>query len=113
MNSPLRQTHAFVEKAYLKELEEDKIIKGYKDKNTDEAVYFDIQFTDDNLFDLIEKKKLESTLKLCNKETITNMHCFNRKSVIRKYETIYDILREFYDVRLEYYRKRKSHQIDE
>jgi DNA topoisomerase-2 len=100
-------------KEHLDKLEEDKIIKGYKDKNTDETVYFEIQFTDDNLFDLIEKKKLEATLKLCNKETTTNMHCFNKKSVIRKYETIYDILREFYDVRLEYYRKRKQHQINE
>jgi DNA topoisomerase-2 len=100
-------------KEHLDKLEEDKIIKGYKDKNTDETIYFEIQFTDDNLFDLIEKKKLEATLKLCSKETITNMHCFNKNSVIRKYETIYDILREFYDVRLEYYRKRKQHQINE
>jgi DNA topoisomerase-2 len=42
-----------------------------------------------------------------------NMHCFNKKSVIRKYDTIYDILKEFYDVRLQYYTKRKEHQIDE
>lgn len=100
-------------KEFLDKLEEDKIIKGYKDKNTDESVYFEIQFTDDNLYDLIEKKKLESTLKLVAKETISNMHCFNKKSVIKKYDTIYDILREFYDVRLEYYKKRKEHQIDE
>lgn len=100
-------------KEHLDKLEEDKVIKGYKDKNTDETVYFDIQFTDDNLFDLIEKKKLESTLKLSSKESIMNMHCFNKKSVIRKYDTIYDILKEFYDVRLQYYTKRKEHQIDE
>ena len=106
-------TWTTVYKEYLDKLEEDKIIKGYRDKNTDESVYFEIQFTDDNLFDLIEKKKLESVLKIVNKETITNMHSFNKRSVIKKYETIYDILREFYDVRLEYYKKRKQHQIDE
>ena len=61
----------------------------------------------------MEKKKVESTFKLINKETTTNMHCFNKKSVIRKYETIYDILQEFYTVRLEYYTKRKEYQIGE
>lgn len=100
-------------KEFLDKLEEDKIIKGYKDKNTDESVYFEIQFTDDNLYDLIEKKKLESTLKIVNKETTTNMHCFNKKSIIKKYENIYDILQEFYTVRLDYYKKRKDHQISE
>jgi DNA topoisomerase-2 len=100
-------------KEYLDKLEEDKIIKGYKDKNTDESVYFEIQFTDDNLFDLMEKKKLESVLKIINKETISNMHGFNKRNTIKKYETIYDILKEFYDVRLEYYKKRKQYQIDE
>jgi DNA topoisomerase-2 len=100
-------------KEYLDKLEEDKVIKGYKDKNTDETVYFEIQFTDDNLYDLIEKKKLESTLKLVDKGTITNMHGFNKNNVIKKYDTIYDILQEFYGVRLEYYKKRKEHQMDE
>ena len=100
-------------KAHLDKLEEDKVIKGYKDKNTDETVFFDIQLTDDNLYDLIEKKKLEAVFKLTNKETTTNMHCFNKKSVIKKYETIYDILKEFYEVRLDYYKKRKQYQLDE
>lgn len=100
-------------KAHLDKLEEDKVIKGYKDKNTDETVFFDIQLTDDNMYDLIEKKKLEAVFKLTNKETTTNMHCFNKKSVIKKYDTIYDILKEFYEVRLDYYKKRKQYQLDE
>jgi DNA topoisomerase-2 len=106
-------TWTTVYKEYLDKLEEDKVIKGYKANISDETIYFEIQFTDDNLYDLIEKKKLESTLKLVNKETITNMHCFNKKSVINKYENIYNILKEFYDVRLEYYKKRKEYQINE
>ena len=100
-------------KEYLDKLEEDKVIKGFKDKNTDETVYIEVQMTDDNLFDLIEKKKLDATLKMTTKKHITNMHCFNKKNVIHKYDNIYDILKEFYDVRLEYYTKRKLHQIDE
>jgi len=100
-------------KEHLDKLEEDKIIKGFKDKNTDETVYIEVQMTDDNLFDLIEKKKLDATLKMTTKKHITNMHCFNKKNVIHKYENIYDILKEFYDVRLEYYTKRKLHQISE
>lgn len=106
-------TWTTVYKEHLDKLEEDKVIKGYKDKNTDETVFFDIQLTDDNLYDLIEKKKLESVFKLTNKETTSNMHCFNKKSVIKKYDTIYDILKEFYEVRLDYYKKRKQYQLDE
>ena len=100
-------------KEYLDKLEEDKVIKGFKDKNTDETVYIEVQMTDDNLFDLIEKKKLDATLKMTTKKHITNMHCFNKKNVIHKYDNIYDILKEFYDVRLEYYTKRKLYQIGE
>jgi DNA topoisomerase-2 len=100
-------------KEYLDKLEEDKIIKGFKASISDESIYFEVQFTDDNLYDLIEKKKLESTLKLVTKETTTNMHCFNKKCVINKYENIYDILHEFYVVRLDYYKKRKEHQMNE
>jgi DNA gyrase/topoisomerase IV subunit B len=106
-------TWTTVYKEHLDKLEEDKVIKGYKDKNTDETVFFDIQLTDDNLYDLIEKKKLEAVFKLTNKETTSNMHCFNKKSVIKKYDTIYDILKEFYEVRLDYYKKRKQYQLDE
>lgn len=106
-------TWTTVYKEHLDKLEEDKVIKGYKDKNTDETVFFDIQLTDDNLYDLIEKKKLEQVFKLTNKETTSNMHCFNKKSVIKKYDTIYDILKEFYEVRLDYYKKRKQYQLDE
>ena len=55
-------------KEHLDKLEEDKVIKGFKDKNTDETVYIEVQFTDDNLFDLIEKKKLDATLKMTTKK---------------------------------------------
>jgi DNA topoisomerase-2 len=106
-------TWTTIYKEHLDKLEEDKIIKGFKASISDESIYFEVQFTDDNLYDLIEKKKLESTLKLVTKETTTNMHCFNKKCVINKYENIYDIFHEFYVVRLDYYKKRKEHQMNE
>jgi len=39
------------------------------------------------------------------------MYAFNVKGQITKYDTPMDILKEFYDVRLEYYAKRKDHML--
>jgi DNA topoisomerase-2 len=41
------------------------------------------------------------------------MVCFDRKSRIRKYASVNDILREFCDVRKEYYQKRKAHLLQQ
>ena len=53
----------------------------------------------------ILEKSLSYKLKL------TNMHAFNSKNVIHKYESFYEILQEFVNVRLELYLKRKDIQL--
>ena len=40
MNIPLSQTHAFVEKAYFKELEEDKVIYEKLTSTNAESIYY-------------------------------------------------------------------------
>ncbi len=42
---------------------------------------------------------------------LTNMHCFSSDGKLKKYNTINDILNEYYDFRLEAYQKRKIHLI--
>jgi DNA topoisomerase-2 len=37
-----------------------------------------------------------------------NMYLFNEKGAITKYDSAFDIINQFYDVRLEFYRKRKE-----
>ena len=52
---------------------------------------------------------LEKKLKLTStKFSTTNMHLFNSKGEIKKYETVEEILREFHDLRISFYHKRKE-----
>jgi DNA topoisomerase-2 len=50
---------------------------------------------------------------LSDKVKTTNMHAFNAKGIITKYDSLNDILREYAGVRLELYEKRRLHQIKE
>jgi len=43
---------------------------------------------------------------LVDKIKLTNMHAFNHECVIHKYESVYEILAEYVDVRLNLYRQR-------
>jgi DNA topoisomerase-2 len=83
-----------------KELLEGRI-KDYTDISTDTHVSIRIKG--------IEEKALVKSL--TDKVKTTNMHAFNHKGVITKYDTLNEILWEYAHVRLELYEKRRQHQI--
>jgi DNA topoisomerase-2 len=83
-----------------KELTEGRI-KDYVDTSTDAKVNIRIKGID-------EKALVKS---LTDKIKTTNMHAFNHRGVITKYTILNDILREYADVRLDLYEKRRQHQI--
>ena len=83
---------------------------GYNDNNTDKKVHFVLEFEPGYLNTL---KDLESTYHLVKKVSITNMHLYNRKGAIQKYDTIEKILDEYFEVRLELYQKRKDYLLNE
>uniref|UniRef100_A0A6C0EBV0 DNA topoisomerase (ATP-hydrolyzing) n=1 Tax=viral metagenome TaxID=1070528 RepID=A0A6C0EBV0_9ZZZZ len=82
---------------------------GYKDNNTDTDVYFELMFEEDYLE---TAKDIDKTFHLCKKYSITNMHLYSPEGIIKKYNTIEEIMRDFYRVRLKCYEKRKKHQLD-
>ena len=115
-------------KEYLEGLQEtvDKdgkkispIIKDYDDMCKDTTVDFTITFhkgkleeyettvTDDNY------NGVEKLLKLTTTNTTSNMNLFNSEDRLRKYETVQDIIDDYYGTRLEYYRLRKQYLIGE
>ena len=53
----------------------------------------------------------EKTFKLQSRIKISNMHLYNRNNEIHKYTNTTEIIEEFYDIRLEYYTKRRDHLI--
>ena len=73
-------------------------IKDYTDTSTDT--------------DVLVKVKGDVTKLLTQKIKLTNMHAFDSRGVIKKYDTPNDILREYVGVRLELYEKRRSHMLN-
>ena len=71
-----------------------------------------IKFKPTELQDLIKTGKLESYLKLNTSISLNNMHLYGTDGKLTLYETIHDIIEEFYVDRLEFYKKRKAHYIN-
>jgi DNA topoisomerase II len=83
-----------------KELAEGRI-KDFSDTSTDQQINIRIKG--------IEEKALVKSL--TEKVRTTNMHAFNSQGVITKYETLTDILCEFWTVRINLYETRREYQI--
>lgn len=86
------------------------IITEYKEYHTDTTVRFVISFAPGE-FEKLEKEVggFHRVFKLCGSINTNNMHAFDSNNYLRKYEKANDILKEFYNVRLEYYVKRKNY----
>ena len=96
----------------------ENYIKDYNDMSTDDNVEFEVHFYPNILTKLLNEKHdyniegIEKYLKLYTTQTTTNMHLFNDKEQLCKYDNIYSIINEYYIVRLDYYKKRKEYIID-
>jgi len=67
-----------------------------------------VKFSKDMLEDYSTfKEEFEKEMHLAGSISLRNMHLYNRHGVITKYDSVLDILKEYYEVRLEYYLKRK------
>ena len=82
---------------------------SYKDNNTDSKVYFELTFEDGYLNNV---KDIDKQFHLCKKYSITNMHLYGPEGHIKHYETVEDIMRDYYKVRIKLYKLRKEHQLD-
>ena len=83
-----------------KELAEGRI-KDFSDTSTDQQINIRIK----GIEEAVLAKSLTTKIKT------TNMHAFNAKGVITKYDTLTDILCEFWTVRINLYETRRDHQI--
>ena len=58
-------------------------------------------------------ENIEKEFKLSSTKTITNMHLFNAYEHLKKYDTIYEIIDDFCQVRLKTYDLRKSYLLED
>jgi len=97
----------FLDKMYI-----DKHIESYQKYSTDIDIKYhitmkdNIEWTDAVVEKLIIKFKLKKLL------SSTNMHLFNKDNKITKYNSVNDIITEFFEIRLEYYGKRRDYLLD-
>lgn len=85
----------------LEKLLASDVLKEYTDTSTDTDILIKLKLTSTDSVPAIEKL-------LTDKLKLTNMHAFNPRCMIQKYETPNEILKEFVNVRLEMYKKRRE-----
>lgn len=81
---------------------------NYTNNSTDIDINFELEFEPSYLETASD---LEKNYHLTKKYSINNMHLFNRYGTIKKYLSVLDIIDEYFDIRLEYYQKRKDYQL--
>ena len=93
----------------------DVIVKSYNDMSTDTTVDITVTLSKGVLKKLSSSKaneynktKLEKLFKLYTTASTNNMHAFNSKEILTKYETPSDIIEDYYGVRYEMYDQRKK-----
>lgn len=98
----------FLEELAKPEGKKDPFIVDYKEHHTDTSVHFVIKMTPEKMKEALDAG-LYAKFKLTSKISITNMMLFDHDGVIRKYDGPEDIVKEFFDVRLDMYKQRKAH----
>ncbi|KAJ9575916.1 hypothetical protein L9F63_007228, partial [Diploptera punctata] len=83
-------------------------ISDYKEYNTDTTVKFIVTMNPDKLR-AAEAEGLHKFFKLQTTISLSSMCVFDDNGCMRKFESVEEILREYYKVRLEYYNKRKQY----
>ena len=81
-------------------------IKDYDDYNTHKSVHFVIRLEEKHM-KLALEEGLEERFKLSKSIATSNLVAFDAEGRITKYATVEDILKEFYQIRLKFYAKRK------
>ncbi len=95
----------------------EEYVKDYVDMSTDINVDFEVTFYPGILSKLLSENHeysingLEKYLKLYTSQCTSNMHLFNEKEQLNKYDNVYEIIDTYYVIRYDYYYKRKMHII--
>ncbi|CAM6032214.1 unnamed protein product, partial [Sphagnum compactum] len=84
------------------------LINDYKEYHTEATVRFVVTLPEENLVKSLNTG-IHKTFKLQSSLSTTSMVLFDSNGCLRRYETSEDILKEFFEVRLQFYIKRKAY----
>ena len=93
------------------------LIKDYDDMSKDTSVDFTITFAKGKLDELESQKAdhqcngIEKMFKLYTTNTTTNMHLFNANDKLHKYDSVEEVIDDYFITRLNMYQTRKDYMI--
>ncbi|XP_055013310.1 DNA topoisomerase 2-beta isoform X1 [Boleophthalmus pectinirostris] len=86
------------------------LINDYKEYHTDTTVKFLVRMSEEKLAQA-EAAGLHKVFKLQSSLTCNSMVLFDHMGCLKRYESVNDILKEFFELRLHYYKLRKDWQL--
>jgi len=88
-----------------------QVLLKYESNYTESKVRFILHFDKHELSNMLSKGTFEKEMKLIDSSSCstTNMHLFNEKGQIKRYESPEHIIEEFYEIRREFYVRRKDY----
>lgn len=97
----------------LDKLVDEKKIKDYVKNCTDTIIDIKLILTKENMDEMMDGSNVYKKLNLETYISTENMHLFDPNGKIKKYENQYQIIDEFFEVRMEYYVRRKNFQLNQ
>ncbi|KAH9638562.1 hypothetical protein HF086_000963 [Spodoptera exigua] len=85
------------------------MISEYREYNTDTTVRFVVSLLPGKLAE-VEAEGVHKVFKLQTTISLTCMNAFDHNSCLKKYDKVEEILRDFYELRLKYYARRKEYR---
>ena len=103
-----------------KDSKKTQYLRNYSSYCSDTKVHFELVFHKDDLYNLTcnleqnddGQNKFEKTFKLTSKLNTSNMVLYDRNGYLKKYNSPLEIIDDYFEVRMEFYDKRKKHQLD-
>ncbi|KAJ7991464.1 hypothetical protein DPEC_G00284130 [Dallia pectoralis] len=83
------------------------LINDYKEYHTDQTVKFVVRMSEEKLAQA-EAAGLHKVFKLQSSLTCNSMVLFDHMGCLKRYDSVQDILKEFFELRLQYYKLRKD-----
>uniref|UniRef100_A0A674DGP3 DNA topoisomerase 2 n=1 Tax=Salmo trutta TaxID=8032 RepID=A0A674DGP3_SALTR len=83
------------------------LINDYKEYHTDQTVKFVVRMSEEKLAQA-EAAGLHKVFKLQSSLTCNSMVLFDHMGCLKRYDSVQDILKEFFELRLNYYKLRKD-----
>jgi len=87
------------------------VIQDYKDYNTDTTVKFIVQMSEDAIREAETGKGLHTVFKLQTTMSTSSMVLFDHLGCLKRFDSVDEILKEFYAVRIDMYDKRKKYMV--